>query len=98
MPRWIDCRRVTFKYGLGDEFIEVLKTLRKLGLDRPSRSTTGSSVSPRDVGAAALPDPMSLGDRMTGKTRGYVGDRNRGRRPPREVYLYHGGQRGDLAP
>ena len=27
VPRWIDCKRVTFKYGLGDEFIEVLKTL-----------------------------------------------------------------------
>ncbi len=34
MPRWIECERVTFKYGIGDEFIEVLKTLHKLGLDR----------------------------------------------------------------
>ena len=25
MPRWIDCKRVTFKYGLGEEFIDVLK-------------------------------------------------------------------------
>src|SRR6188768_903901 len=33
VPRWIDCRRVDFKYGLGEEFIGVLKTLRKLGLD-----------------------------------------------------------------
>ena len=33
VPRWIDCKRVTFKYGLGDEFIDVLKTLHKLGLD-----------------------------------------------------------------
>ena len=33
MPRWIDCGRVTFKYGLGDEFIGVLRTLHKLGLD-----------------------------------------------------------------
>ncbi|HZN21580.1 MAG TPA: saccharopine dehydrogenase NADP-binding domain-containing protein, partial [Gaiellaceae bacterium] len=32
VPRWVDCRRVTFKYGLGDEFIEVLRTLHKLGL------------------------------------------------------------------
>ena len=40
VPRWIDCRRVTFKYGLGDEFIEVLRTLHKLGLDgkEPIRS------------------------------------------------------------
>ena len=34
IPRWVDCKRVTFKYGLGDEFIGVLKTLHKLGLDR----------------------------------------------------------------
>src|SRR6188768_1476894 len=33
VPRVIECNRVTFKYGLGDEFIGVLKTLRKLGLD-----------------------------------------------------------------
>ena len=33
VPRWIECERVTFKYGLGDEFIDVLKTLHKLGLD-----------------------------------------------------------------
>ena len=33
MPRWVDCNRVTFKYGLGEEFIDVLKTLHKLGLD-----------------------------------------------------------------
>ena len=33
IPRWIDAGRVTFKYGLGEEFIGVLKTLHKLGLD-----------------------------------------------------------------
>ncbi|MEA2208824.1 MAG: saccharopine dehydrogenase L-lysine forming, partial [Solirubrobacteraceae bacterium] len=33
VPRWVDCERVTFKYGLGDEFIDVLRTLHKLGLD-----------------------------------------------------------------
>ena len=69
VPRWIDCKRVTFKYGLGDEFIEVLKTLHKLGLDskEPIR-VKGVEVAPRDVVAAALPDPATLGDRMTGKT------------------------------
>ena len=69
VPRWIDCRRVTFKYGLGDEFIEVLKTLHKLGLDsKEPISVKGSRVAPRDVVAAALPDPATLGERMTGKT------------------------------
>ena len=33
IPRWVDCERVTFKYGLGEEFIDVLRTLHKLGLD-----------------------------------------------------------------
>src|SRR4029078_10537313 len=33
VPRWGDRRRRPFKYGLGDEFIDVLRTLRKLGLD-----------------------------------------------------------------
>jgi saccharopine dehydrogenase-like NADP-dependent oxidoreductase len=91
VPRWIDCRRVTFKYGIGDEFIEVLKTLHKLGLDRtePLR-VDGVEVSPRDVVAAALPDPMTLGDRMTGKTCAgtwVTGTDKDG--APREVYLYH---------
>ena len=69
MPRWVDAKRVTFKYGLGDEFIDVLKTLHKLGLDRTDKVRVGGvEVSPRDVVAACLPDPATLGDRMTGKT------------------------------
>ena len=69
IPRWIDCNRVTFKYGLGEEFIDVLRTLHKLGLDskEPVR-VRGVDVAPRDVVAAALPDPATLGDRMRGKT------------------------------
>ena len=51
IPRWVDCERATFKYGLGDEFIEVLKTLHKLGLDKTDPVTVrGQQVSPRDVG------------------------------------------------
>lgn len=91
VPRWIDCKRVTFKYGLGDEFIEVLKTLHKLGLDRVEPVTVkGLQVSPRDVVAAALPDPSTLGSQMTGKTCAgtwVTGTGKDGR--PREVYLYH---------
>ena len=69
VPRWVDCGRVTFKYGLGDEFIDVLKTLHRLGLDgkEPIR-VKGVEVAPRDVVAAALPDPATLGERMSGKT------------------------------
>jgi len=60
VPRWVECKRVTFKYGLGDEFIEVLKTLHKLGLDSKERiKVKGVEVAPRDVVAAALPDDGS---------------------------------------
>ncbi|NUP19558.1 MAG: ATP-binding protein, partial [Streptomyces sp.] len=73
MPRWVDARRVTFKYGLGEEFISTLKTLHLLGLDRTGPVTVPSAdgpvrVSPRDVVAACLPDPATLGERMHGKT------------------------------
>jgi saccharopine dehydrogenase (NAD+, L-lysine forming) len=95
MPRWVDARRVTFKYGLGTEFIDVLKTLHKLGLDTTDPVTVRSAgspvqVSPRDVVAASLPDPAGLGDRMHGKTCAglwVTGTGNDGQ--PREVYLYH---------
>jgi saccharopine dehydrogenase-like NADP-dependent oxidoreductase len=91
VPRWIDCRRVDFKYGLGEEFIGVLKTLHKLGLDstKPLR-VRGVEVSPRDVVAAALPDPATLGDRMRGKTCAgtYVAGTGKDGRP-RATYLYH---------
>ena len=48
MPRWVDAERVTFKYGLGEEFIGVLQTLHTLGLDRtePVHASTGVQVSP----------------------------------------------------
>ncbi len=99
MPRWVDCRRATFKYGLGEEFIGVLRTLHRLGLDRtdPVQVPDAASgrrglvgVSPRDVVAASLPDPATLGDRMRGKTCAglhVTGTGKDGR--PRQTYLYH---------
>ena len=91
MPRWVDAKRVTFKFGLGDEFIDVLKTLRKLGLDRTEKVKVGNHlVSPRDVVAACLPDPLTLGDKMSGKTCAglYVTGTGKDGKP-RAVYLYH---------
>jgi saccharopine dehydrogenase (NAD+, L-lysine forming) len=91
MPRWVDCKRATFKYGLGDEFIEVLKVLHKLGLDGTDKVKVGGvEVSPRDVVAACLPDPATLGDKMTGKTCAglhVTGTGTDGQ--PRSTYLYH---------
>jgi saccharopine dehydrogenase-like NADP-dependent oxidoreductase len=91
IPRWIDCGRVTFKYGLGDEFIGVLETLHKLGLDRTEPvDVRGTEVSPRDVVAAVLPDPAFLGEEMTGKTCAGTWVRGVGvDGAPREVYVHH---------
>jgi saccharopine dehydrogenase-like NADP-dependent oxidoreductase len=95
MPRWLDAKRVTFKYGLGNEFIGILKTLHQLGLDKTDpvavRSAGGPvEVAPRDVVAAGLPDPAGLGPRMSGKTCAGVWVTGTGvDGSPREVYLYH---------
>jgi saccharopine dehydrogenase-like NADP-dependent oxidoreductase len=91
IPRWITCERVTFKYGLGEEFIGVLQTLQKLGLDSTDPVVVrGVEVAPRDVVAATLPNPATLGDRMSGRTcagtwvTGTGKDGN-----SRSTYLYH---------
>ncbi len=91
IPRWVECERVTFKYGLGGEFIEVLRTLHKLGLDSTEPvDVRGASVSPRDVVAATLPNPAELGERMTGRTCAGTWVRGTGRDgQPRSTYLYH---------
>ena len=91
IPRKIDAKRVNFKYGLGDQFITILKTIHLLGMDRKeSVDVQGIPVSPRDLLSASLPDPATLGSRMKGKTcagalvKGL--DKNG---EPRAVYLYH---------
>lgn len=91
MPRWIDVERVTFKYGLGEDFINVLKTLRKLELvSTEPVEVRGVKVSPRDVVAAALPDPATLGTQMSGRTCAGTWVKGTGLDgEPREVYLYH---------
>ena len=91
IPRWVDCKRVTFKYGLGREVIGVLEALHLVGLDSTTPvKVRGAEVSPRDVVAACLPDPATLGDKMRGKTCAgswVTGIGKDGK--PREVYLYH---------
>ncbi len=91
IPQKVDAKKVNFKYGLGKEFISILKTIHKLGMDRKENvDVQGISVSPRDLLTASLPDPASLGARMKGKTcagvlvKGLDKEGN-----PKAVYLYH---------
>ena len=89
MPRWLKAKRVTFKYALGDQFIDVLKTLHTLKLDNKERITVkGVQVAPRDVVAACLPNPARLGNRMHGKTCAGTWVKGTKDGQPREVYLY----------
>ncbi len=60
VPRWVDARRVTFKYGLGREFTDTLRTLHLLGLDRTEPVTVPGpdgpvKVSPRTSSPRACP-------------------------------------------
>jgi saccharopine dehydrogenase-like NADP-dependent oxidoreductase len=96
MPRWVDCKRATFKYGLGEEFITILEVLHTLGLDRTDqvrvKAASGGhcEVSPRDVVAAVLPDPATVGPRMTGKTCAGLWVTGTGKDGgPRSTYYYH---------
>lgn len=89
IPRWIRCNKVTFKYGLGEKFIQVIRTLKMLGMHRREPvNVKGVQVAPIDVVAALLPDPATLGPKMSGKTcvGTWVTGWKDGQR--RSVYLY----------
>jgi saccharopine dehydrogenase (NAD+, L-lysine forming) len=89
VPRWLKAKRVTFKYGLSDEFISVLKTLHKLGLDNKEKiKVKGVEIVPRDVVAASLPDPAHLGEKMHGKTCAGTWVKGIKNGKQKEVYLY----------
>ena len=91
IPQKIDAKKVNFKYGLGEEFIGILETIQKLGLDKTERvEVKGVKVSPRDLLAASLPDPATLGKRMKGKTCAGVLVKGKDKSSnPRAVYIYH---------
>lgn len=89
VPRWVKTNRVTFKYGLGDQFIGVLKTLKMLGLDNKEPiDVKGVKIAPRDVVAACLPNPAYLGDKMTGKTCAGTWVKGVKDGKEKQVYLY----------
>jgi saccharopine dehydrogenase (NAD+, L-lysine-forming) len=90
IPRELNCDRVTFKYALGAEFIDWLKTFAYLGLDSKQKVRVADvEVAPRDVLAAVLPDPSKLGHLMHGKTCAGTWVKGVYEGALREVYLYH---------
>jgi saccharopine dehydrogenase-like NADP-dependent oxidoreductase len=91
IPKKVAAKEVTFKYGLGNDFIEKLKTIRALGLANKEKvNYRGMEIAPRDFLASLLPDPAQIGPIMKGKTcagalvKGVGKDGNR-----RACYLYN---------
>jgi saccharopine dehydrogenase-like NADP-dependent oxidoreductase len=91
MPRAIGkgLSRVTFKYALGDEFIDALKVLRACNLHskRPVPFAGGELV-PLDALAAIVPSPAETGLAMVGKTAAGTWVKGRKDGLERQVYLY----------
>jgi saccharopine dehydrogenase-like NADP-dependent oxidoreductase len=91
VPRYLTCERVTFKYGLGAQFVEFLRMLHETGLASKDPVRVGDvEVAPRDLVARVLPDPATLGSEMHGRTCAGTWVTGTGvDGQPREVYLYH---------
>ncbi len=91
-PRYFEdkgLKKVTFKFGLGDEFINALNVLRELNLERTEKVRVGEvEVAPRDVIAACAPNPVSIGHEMIGKTVAGVWVKGLKDGLERNVYLY----------
>lgn len=91
IPKKVKANRVHFKYGLGQEFIDTLKTIRALGLDNKEKvNYRGTEIAPRDFLASLLPDPAKLGPHMRGKTCAGALVTGTGKDgEPRSTYLYN---------
>ncbi len=60
-------KKMSFKYGLGADFITMLKNLRALGMDDKHSKVKGTNLSPRDVVSMIAPNPVDIADKIKGK-------------------------------
>ena len=82
-------KKATFKYALGDEFMQAMEIFRSVNIDKAEKIKVGDvMVAPRDVIAAAAPDPNEIGKQYVGQTAAgtYVTGKKDGME--RKVYLY----------
>ena len=92
MPRYLEqygLKRCTFKIALDDNLVQALKVINSLGLRSLHPIDVGGiEVIPRDVVAAAAPQPKDLGAEMLGKM--CVGIHCKGMKDgkTREVFIY----------
>ena len=92
IPKYIDkgLKKVTFKFGLGQEFINALRYLQSLNLDRADMQIKIGNVeiSPRDFIAKVAPNPAKIGKLMKGKTCAGTWVKGKKNGLYREIYLY----------
>ncbi len=82
-------KKATFKYALGDEFIQAMEVFKSVNLHSTQKIRVGGcEVAPRDVVEAAAPDPNEIGKRYVGQTCGGTWVKGRKDGLEREVYLY----------
>ena len=82
-------KKATFKYALGDEFMEAMDIFKSVNIDKKTPiKVKGVEVAPRDVIAAAAPDPNEIGKKYVGQTAAGTWIKGRKDGKGREVYLY----------
>lgn len=69
LPRYMGdkAKKMSFKYGLGSDFIAMLKNLKALRLDDKHNKIKGTNLSPRDVVGMVAPSPAEVAGILTGK-------------------------------
>jgi saccharopine dehydrogenase-like NADP-dependent oxidoreductase len=74
LPRFIDkgCKEMNFMIHLDDEWVDVVRALRKVGLvdAKPVKVRTGVKVVPRDVVTACMASPVD--PNIQSKTKGHT--------------------------
>ena len=92
IPRYIDkgLKKVTFKYGLDDDFIQALKYLRALNMDRTDCTVKvgQGEITPRDFLARVAPSPLEIAEKMSGKVSAGTWVTGIKDGLARQVYLY----------
>ena len=90
VPREIDCKRVTFKFGVPRETRQLLLDLEKVGMDDKNRKIKvgDAEISPRDFLVKVVPPVADSTKHMTGK--GCAGAWITGKKDgkSRSVYVY----------
>jgi saccharopine dehydrogenase (NAD+, L-lysine-forming) len=81
--------KATFKYALGEKFIEALKVIQacRMHLQTPV-DVKGTKVVPLDVLGATTPNPVEVGMKYVGKTAAGTWAKGTKDGLTREIYLY----------